>query len=121
MMCDSGFFFNGSFVLRWSLERFCEFLWRVGDLGCRCSGVERGDMASELADDLLELRQLLGEAKRPRIQALLSNEIAVLEKVLLVVKLSCIWKLGVQRMVAIMMVDLVGVRLKPNFETKTGW
>ncbi|KAG0581570.1 hypothetical protein KC19_4G261900 [Ceratodon purpureus] len=37
-------------------------------------------MASELADDLLELRQLLGEAKRPRIQALLSNEIAVLEK-----------------------------------------
>jgi calcyclin binding protein len=37
-------------------------------------------MASDLADDLQELRQLLGEAKRPRVQALLSSEISSWEK-----------------------------------------
>ena len=40
-------------------------------------------MASDLADDLHELQQLLGETKQPHIQALLSNKIANLEKVLL--------------------------------------
>lgn len=38
-------------------------------------------MASDLTEDLVELRQLLGDAKRPRVQALLSNEISNLEKV----------------------------------------
>lgn len=42
-------------------------------------------MALDLADDLKELRQLLREAKRPRVQALLSNEISMLEKVSLFV------------------------------------
>jgi len=37
-------------------------------------------MALDLADDLTELRELLREAKRPHVQALLSNEIANLEK-----------------------------------------
>lgn len=39
-------------------------------------------MASNLADDLQELRRLLREAKRPCVQAFLLNEIANLEKVL---------------------------------------
>jgi hypothetical protein len=45
-------------------------------------------MASNLANDLHELRRLLREAKRPRVQAFLSNEIANLEKVLSFVKLT---------------------------------
>jgi calcyclin binding protein len=37
-------------------------------------------MTTESADDIHELRELLSQAKRPRVQTLLSNEIANLEK-----------------------------------------
>lgn len=39
-------------------------------------------MAANMADDLEELRRLLHDAKRPRVQNLLSTEIANLEKVI---------------------------------------
>ena len=59
--------------------------WRVIDakilLMCMSHWSRGMSMASDSAEDLQELQRLLGEAKRPRVQALLSTEITNLEKV----------------------------------------
>lgn len=47
-----------------------------------CFRSSEGAMAANMADDLEELRRLLHDAKRPRVQNLLSTEIANLEKVI---------------------------------------
>lgn len=58
------------------MTSICEIIFRLLN-----SVVIVKQMASDLLEDLQELRKLLELAKRPHVQALLSNEISNLEKV----------------------------------------